>query len=46
MGGTFPDRPKYSKAKCVFKKVDNYCVYNYRPISLYEVFNSKSTLQD
>jgi hypothetical protein len=46
MDGTIPDRLKYSKAKCIFKKADNSCVYDYRPVSLYEVFNSKNTLQE
>lgn len=46
MDVTFPGRLKYSIAKCVFQKADYYCVYNYRPVSLYEVFNSKSTLQE
>jgi len=35
MNGTFPDRLKYSKVVCVFKKADNYCAYNYKPVSLY-----------
>jgi hypothetical protein len=35
MDGTFPDRLKYSKVVCVFKKADNYCAYNYKPVSLY-----------
>jgi hypothetical protein len=46
MDGTFPDRLKYSKAKCIFKKADKSCVYDYRPVSLYKVFNSKNTLQE
>jgi hypothetical protein len=37
MDATFQDQLKYSKAKPVFKKVDNYCGY-YRPVALYEFF--------
>ena len=55
---TFPSRLKYSKVKPVFKKADNCCFTNYRQVwpltdfskitnkSVYEFFNSKSTLQE
>ena len=41
MDGNFPDRLNYLKAKCVLKKAGNYCVYNYRPVSLYEVLTQR-----
>jgi hypothetical protein len=41
MDRTFPDRIKYSKAKCVLKKAGKYCVYNYRPVSLYKVLTQR-----
>jgi hypothetical protein len=46
MAVTFPDRLIHSKAISVFKEADKCSVYNYRPVSLYEVLTQRVPLKN